>query len=374
MCEEMLEEMPEMRWSRRLRDAFIRRMGASTYFEVFFICAITSIVVLRVYLRLTGYPQVGGNGLHISHMLWGGLLMLLTIVLLLGSLSPTSRSIAAVTGSIGFGVFIDELGKFITSDTNYFFRPTFALIYVIFIALYLGLRAIAHWWPYSREERRVNALELVEEAVLHDLDTSKRERAVRYIRQSLGRQQSADVLIGMLDRGLNSEQHSLVDRMRQAAARLYRAVVARPWLLWLAVAVLIVESIAYLAPIAVATVVFSTSHPPEGGTRFYVWGGALSAALVAGVIIFGIFHLRTDPLRAYRALRWAMLVDIFLVQFFAFYWDQLRALIGLIVSILILAVVDYAIAQETQDDHAASPSSPDALGADGERPQVVRPC
>src|SRR5438105_3470241 len=28
---------------------------------------------------LSGYPQVGGHGLHIAHMLWGGLLMVLAI-------------------------------------------------------------------------------------------------------------------------------------------------------------------------------------------------------------------------------------------------------------------------------------------------------
>ena len=40
-----------------------------------------------------------------------------------------------------------------------------------------------------------------------------------------------------------------------------------------------------------------------------------------------------------------MLVDIFIfvVQFFAFCWDQLRALVGLIASVGILTIVDYAI-------------------------------
>ncbi len=37
-------------------------------------------------------PELGGHGLHIAHLLWGGF-------------------------------FIDELGKFITQDNDYFFKP-----------------------------------------------------------------------------------------------------------------------------------------------------------------------------------------------------------------------------------------------------------
>jgi len=34
--------------------------------------------------------------------------------------------------------FIDELGKFITSDNNYFFQPTISLIYIVFIIIFLN--------------------------------------------------------------------------------------------------------------------------------------------------------------------------------------------------------------------------------------------
>ena len=42
--------------------------------EAFIIIAIATILITRLYLQLTGYPQVGGGDLHIAHALYGGAL------------------------------------------------------------------------------------------------------------------------------------------------------------------------------------------------------------------------------------------------------------------------------------------------------------
>src|SRR5581483_928923 len=122
--------------------------------------------VIRVYLELTGYPQIGGGGLHIAHMLWGGVLMLFGIVLLLAYLGKWMQHFAAILAGIGFGTFIDELGKFITSDNNYFFQPTIALIYATFILLFVVFRRIEQRQQLSPTEHLANAVELLKEAVL----------------------------------------------------------------------------------------------------------------------------------------------------------------------------------------------------------------
>jgi len=73
-----------------------------------------AILVIRAFLSATGYPRLGGSGLYIAHMLWGGLLMLAASVLLLALLGSRSLGFAAALAGIELGTFIDELGRFIS--------------------------------------------------------------------------------------------------------------------------------------------------------------------------------------------------------------------------------------------------------------------
>ena len=75
--------------------------------ETLLISSIATILVIRTQLWLTNYPQLGGGGLHIAHLLWGGLFMLLAIGLLLTFLGRHVRRAAAIIGGIGFGFFVD---------------------------------------------------------------------------------------------------------------------------------------------------------------------------------------------------------------------------------------------------------------------------
>jgi len=120
----------------------IRDERASGLLEMMLVFAVATIFVIRAFLALTNYPQLGGDGLHIAHTLWGGLGMLVSIALLLSFWNPAMRQFAAALGGIGFGFFVDELGKFIAADVDYFFQPTIALLYILFIILFLAVRVL----------------------------------------------------------------------------------------------------------------------------------------------------------------------------------------------------------------------------------------
>jgi hypothetical protein len=92
-------------------------MDLSSLQDTVLVCAIVTVLVIRLQLWITNYPQLGGGRLHIAHLLWGGLLMLAALVVLLSVLGlkvPPPRP-----GRHRVRLLVDELGKFI-KDNNYY--------------------------------------------------------------------------------------------------------------------------------------------------------------------------------------------------------------------------------------------------------------
>src|SRR6185437_9734947 len=143
----------------------VRNVEFAQLFDSFFITAITTILVVRAYLELTGYPQIGGSTLHISHLLPGSLLMLFAVIILLAAVNRAARGFAAIVAGIGFGLVRDELGKFITKNNNYFFHATPGLIYLTFVILYLLVRYTAQR-RFTEDDYMANVLDLLKDAAI----------------------------------------------------------------------------------------------------------------------------------------------------------------------------------------------------------------
>ncbi len=134
-----------------------------------------SVSLTRLFLDLTGYPQLGGGELHIAHVLWGGLLLFIAALLPLLYVNRWAFVLDSVLAGAGVGLFIDEVGKFITRTNNYFYPPAAPIIYAFFLItllLYVELRR-----PRKRDTRSelYTVLQDLEEVL--DQDLSERERA-----------------------------------------------------------------------------------------------------------------------------------------------------------------------------------------------------
>jgi hypothetical protein len=153
----------------------VRRPRVETYLLLTLLSFALSVSLTRLFLALTGYPQLGGGILHISHVLWGGLLLFIAAMLPLVLANRWVYRIAAILAGVGIGLFIDEVGKFITQSYDYFFPPAAPIIYAFFIICVLVYLQIAKPRPkYSRGEL-YKALEMMEEILDHDLDVREQD-------------------------------------------------------------------------------------------------------------------------------------------------------------------------------------------------------
>src|SRR2546423_9157689 len=93
------------------RPFFIRNLDAGKLLETFLVSAVAAFLGVRFFLGVTGYPRLGGGGLHIAHMLWGGTLMVAGVLLLLSYLGQRMRRAAAVGGRLGLRLLLDQPGQ-----------------------------------------------------------------------------------------------------------------------------------------------------------------------------------------------------------------------------------------------------------------------
>jgi len=327
------------------RRYIVRNIEGGALLERFFVFAVLAFLLLRFYLELTGFPRVGGHGLHVAHMLWGGLLMLSAVVVLLAFLGSTARHLAAALGGIGFGLFIDELGKFITSDNNYFYRPAVALIYMIFVALFLLLRKIERDQPHSDSAYLVNALDASGDAILHGFDSGNRDRALAALDHIPPGNPAADALRSFL---ANVEAVAAPPPGRWARAQrglrdLYRRLVESPLFDRSVMAGLGVYAL--LATGALVTVAMSADISLRRGA-LSLRADVAFALLADVIIVIGALAWRRSRLAGLLWFKRAMLVTILLAQPFLFYREQLVALAWLALNIVILETLNYSIQQE----------------------------
>jgi len=142
--------------TRRRRTPVQRPDGARSLRLVAVSFGVT-VVVTRLYLALTGYPQLGGGQYHLAHALWGGLLLLVGGLLALLWGNRWVHPVTAVCVGVGSGLFVDEVGKFITAHNDYFTPLAAPIIYVVFLAV-LGLATLARRTQLDRPRPRAYAV------------------------------------------------------------------------------------------------------------------------------------------------------------------------------------------------------------------------
>ena len=325
--------------------------------DSFLISAILTVLALRVYLAAAHYPQLGGNGLHIAHVLWGGLLMVVAIGMLLSLLTWPWQRLSALVGGAGFGLFIDELGKFLTSDNNYFFKPTATLIYALFIVLFLLAREVRHFRKLTPRENLVNAIEASKQLALGPVSSATRTRALTWLEAADNSHPLTQVLRRQFELATPAEQRqsALMAVAVRARAR-YAAIVHSRWFrrvvtgVFVLQAVGVVLSVLYSMVIAAGAAAGSTEAMTEWNATLragpVLWATLAGTLIVGGFTVIGVARLRSSRRHAYRAFETALLIDLLLVQPFTLLDTGFAGLTQVFIDLALLASLRYLQSEE----------------------------
>jgi energy-converting hydrogenase Eha subunit A len=332
---------------------FPRNILMGALLEQFFIAAVVAILSIRFFLTLAGFPQVGGRGLHIAHLLWGGFFMLIAIILLLAFLGRQMQHVAAVLGGIGFGTFIDELGKFITSDNNYFFQPAIALIYGIFVVLFLIFRHLERPTRYSPAELLANALDEMKEIVLHHTPTGHDPRIMAFLHADSQHNPLSAALVEAMQQAEQAPatQRTRITRTAHSIRDFYARLSGTPWL---NIALLLVFVAHTLFTLGAALVSIATLpiHDRFGRSDFVHVALVGANGMVVVLLVIGLLMLGRSRASAYRWFKRAIFISLVVTQVLQFYLVQLVGIIGVGVDLLVLSALNGLLAAENQK-HAA---------------------
>lgn len=159
-----------------MRSLFVKRKQGEDNLLIILTTSVLTILLTRLFLDLTGYPQIGNNVLHIAHLLWGGLFLLIAMIFLVLYKGVLIRKISSFLAGIGWGLFFDEVGKFITQNNDYHFKPAASVIYIFFLLL-TGIYIYLFRKRNNLSEKEIvyDAVDNLEEIIENDLDSKEKE-------------------------------------------------------------------------------------------------------------------------------------------------------------------------------------------------------
>jgi hypothetical protein len=282
------------------------------------------------------------------------------LVVVFTFLTRPALRLAVAMGGIGFGTFIDEVGKFITQDNNYFFQPALAVMYGVFVVIYLSARALLRG-NYSSTEFLTNSLVEIGEYARNDLDEVEKERALTYLKHSDTRHPLTRKLRDILTHAdlVSTPRATAVSRIRAGLAAFYRRLTRHP-LFARGVIVFFVAELAIRVGNILVLIFFRglgwnslldrrvIGHVAERMEHLTFLDSAelVTSAVSAGFTAMGVWWVRRSRLKAYRYFRSSVLVNLLLTQVFVFAREQFSALMGFTGSLLLFLALNYLIDQE----------------------------
>lgn len=334
-----------------------RQELASSYVLTAIVFGVLSILGTRLFLQITDYPSIGNEVWHLSHTIWGGIVMCIGMFMAISFYGRRSMRIACAVFGTGMGMFFDEIGKFVTRDNNYFFKPTSMMIYVIFLLLIGVHRLLNRRGSESGVHLFYHVLDRLGDLAENDLDSREQKRLVE--------------VVGMLKKRADDELSAFSHELEKALTRLvakpykpsrtkrlvnsfwsklYQGVLLKKGVLALLVGISLVFSIASvidtlwlfsnIKDISIFPYYLGEYAPQDGFEMFMLLVKVLSDLVVAGMFLLAIFNvLRKKYFEGLEYFEDGLVVYILLTTIARFYFEQFSAVLGLMFCLAVLYFV-----------------------------------
>ncbi len=338
----------------------VRRETAERYLVLTLLSFAASVSLTRLGLAVTGYPQLGGGELHIAHVLWGGLLLFAAALLPLVLANRWVYTVGAVLAGVGVGLFIDEVGKFITQRNDYFYPAAAPIVYTFFlltVLLFLQVRRTPDDSPHAELHRVLGDIrEMLERPLTLSRNAQLRSRLER-IAEKTQVPGHADLALSLL-RFVESEQaeeaqpprgrptNAVVSAMRRVAGRLpphSLRVVLAVGLFGIGLLTLKNPANVLLEPYMPENIHFALEHSYAGRqTDPASAPGWFAARVVLEVGLGAMFILAAGVVAAGRK-KWgatigigALLLSLTTVNLLLFYFEQFSTVITTAIQFILL--------------------------------------
>lgn len=338
-----------------MKISLIKRENASELVLTVMKWAILSLLFMRTALILLNYPTIGKGNWHIAHAFTGGMVMWAGAMIGYIYYGAQAKKISATVFGVGLGWFVDEIGKYLTRDNNYFFQPAVSLIYVFFIILFLIYRYSEKNEPKEPRAILFQVMDKLEELSENDLEISEKVALQKKLKGVIrkGDEKTKNLaleLSHMVERiePIENKADGRSVRFWKIIKRFsYQKVFKRKWVL----RILLVLAIMYIAG-GVIDSVFILSKFKEN-RLFELWYGnwelvnrtdlrifsimTLGNGTTSILFIGGIYWLsRRKKARGFSYFQYGLLVNIFITSVFKFYFEQISGILGVLVSIVVL--------------------------------------
>jgi hypothetical protein len=333
----------------------VKRENASELILTVLISAVFSLLGARLFLELTGYWQLGQGNWHIAHALWGGLIMTGGMCLELIFHGSKIKKVTAVIFGLGLGSFLDEIGKYLSKDNNYFFQPAIIFMYIIFIILFLVYRYLEKSTSKDKSTLLYQVINQLEDVAEDDIDLKEKDKMLfklKMVAEDKSNQKTVELARKLIEL-VKSIPANKIDKegfyhlVYQWGKRyFYNKIFRRK---------LVLNILLILAGLYIVTGVADSLFllPRFRQNELFEWwfGGldlltkssatlfglkSLSDVITSVLFIFGIYWvIKRKKRRGINFFQYGLLVNIFLTSVFRFYFEQFSGVFGLAVSIVI---------------------------------------